>query len=274
MIHMDGITRAVWLSLTMVAFAMLSACNGDGQIVEASYDEGDGLGEGECSGVCGEPGCGSCPQALMVDGGGFMIDATEVSNGQYAAMLEVEFDAAALPAGCEWKSHFEPNGWSSTLDPQLPVVGIDWCDAAVFCAWSGKQLCGAVDGGPTDIDVMQDAEHDAWYRACSNAGVSAFPYGTAYEPKRCNGTDAGHDALTAVGSMGQCEGGVTGLFDMSGNVWEWSDSCEQQAGDATTLCRRRGGSHYSDADNLRCGVNSRRPRGERNNAVGFRCCSS
>jgi sulfatase modifying factor 1 len=274
MIHMDGITRAAWLTFTLVGFATTSACNTGGEIIEASYDEGEGLGDGECAGACGTPGCGSCPQAAMVDAGGFMIDATEVSNDQYAALLEVELDASVLPPGCEWKSDFEPNGWSSELDPQLPVVGVDWCDAAVFCAWAGKQLCGAVGGGPADIEVQEDPEGDAWYRACSNAGASAFPYGTAYAPERCNGEDAGRDALAAVGSLAECEGGVAGLFDMSGNVWEWSDSCEDQAGDGTTLCRRRGGSHYSDPDNLRCGVNSRRPRGERDNGVGFRCCSN
>ncbi|HVH99639.1 MAG TPA: formylglycine-generating enzyme family protein [Enhygromyxa sp.] len=271
---MDGITRAAWLSITFVAFATMSACNNDGGgVVEASYDEGEGLGDGECSGACGTPGCGSCPQAAMVDAGGYMIDATEVSNEQYAALLEVELDAAVLPDGCEWKSDFEPDGWSSSLDPQLPVVGVDWCDAAVFCAWAGKQLCGAVGGGSTDIEIQADPEHDAWYRACSNAGASAFPYGTAYDPERCNGGDADRDELAVVGSVVECEGGVAGLFDMSGNVWEWSDSCEDEAGDGTTRCRRRGGSHHSDADNLRCEVNSRRPRGERDNAVGFRCCS-
>jgi sulfatase modifying factor 1 len=273
MIDMVGIMRAAYFRVFLLGSATLLACNSGSGIVEANYDEGEGLGEGACSGVCGTPDCGSCPVDAMVDGGGFMIDATEVTNGQYAALLEVEFDAAVLPRGCEWKSNFEPAEWSTDLDPEVPVVGVDWCDAAVFCAWTDKQLCGAVGGGPADWELAEDPETDAWYRACSNAGASAFPYGTAYEPERCNGEDADRGELAAVGSLAQCEGGVAGLFDMSGNVWEWSDSCEEPDGDATTRCRRRGGSHYSDADNLRCGVNSRRPRGERDNGVGFRCCS-
>ncbi|MFO7567065.1 MAG: formylglycine-generating enzyme family protein [Enhygromyxa sp.] len=265
-----------WLALSLLGLASVLACN-SGEIDESneavSYDEGEPLGEGACADICGTAECGSCPVAPMVDGGGFMIDATEVSNGQYAALLEVELDAALLPPGCEWKSSFTPEGWTDLLPPELPVVGIDWCDAAVFCAWAGKRLCGAVDGGPADWTVAEDLENDAWYRACSNAGVNTFPYGTAYEPERCNGKDAGQGALSAVGSLAECEGGVAGLFDMSGNVWEWSDSCEDLGGDARTQCRRRGGSHYSDPDNLRCGVNSKRARGERDNGVGFRCCS-
>jgi len=272
MIGMDGVARSISLSLTLFGLAPTLACN-TGPIEEYSYDGGDGLGQGACADVCGTPECGSCPVAAMVDGGGFMIAATEVSNGQYAELLEVDFDASVLPRGCEWKSGFEPDDWSSQLHPDLPVVGVDWCDAAVFCTWAGKQLCGAVGGGPADWTIAEDAEGDAWYRACSSGGESMFPYGTAYEAERCNGRDGNQDSITAVGSLAECEGGVAGLFDMSGNVWQWSDSCEDRGGHARTQCRRRGRSHYSDPDNLRSGVNSKRASGERDNGVGFRCCA-
>lgn len=209
----------------------------------------------------------------MVDGGGFQIDATEVDNAQYAMMLEVEFDASVLPPGCDWKSGFQPDEWSDSLDPTLPVVGVDWCDAAVFCTWAGKRLCGAVDGGPADFEVADDPDADAWFRACSNAGTLAYPYGPDYEPTSCNGGDSGLDLLLSVGTLATCEGGVTGLFDMSGSVWEWTDACETASGDASTECRRRGGSRFSDGQQLRCDGNSGRDRGERDNALGFRCCA-
>ncbi|KIG13934.1 hypothetical protein DB30_07429 [Enhygromyxa salina] len=236
------------------------------------FDEGTGLGDGACTDACGTPGCGTCPSVSMVDGGGFQIDATEVDNAQYAQLLEVEFDMTVLPSGCEWKSSFEPLGWSDEIDPDLPVVGVDWCDAAVFCAWAGKQLCGAVAGGPADFD-SSDGPENAWHQACSNAGASAYPYGADYDPALCNGDDSGNDALLPSGSLPTCEGGVPGLFDMSGNVWEWTNACESTGGDANTECRRRGGSRHSDAPNLRCAVNSARARGERDNGLGFRCCS-
>jgi sulfatase modifying factor 1 len=268
--------RSAVFSGFAISLLLASGCNGtsgDGN-TEASYDDGTGLGAGECADVCGTPGCGSCPQVAMVDGGGFQIDATEVDNGQYAMMLEVEFDASVLPPGCDWKSGFQPAEWSDSLDPTLAVNNVDWCDAAVFCTWAGKRLCGAVDGGPADFEVADDPDADAWYRACSGAGATAYPYGPDYEPASCNGEDAGLDALQSVGTLATCEGGVTGLFDMSGSVWEWTDACEASPGDANTECRRRGGSRFSDGQSLRCDLNSGRERGERDNAIGFRCCSA
>ncbi|PRP94463.1 Formylglycine-generating sulfatase enzyme [Enhygromyxa salina] len=267
------------LALFVLGSMATLGCNGGGsgdgddeESEEGAFDEGTGLGEGDCADICGTPACGTCPSATMVDGGGFQIDATEVDNGQYALMLEVEFDVEILPPGCEWKSDFEPEEWADDLDPTLPVVGVDWCDAMVFCAWSGKELCGAVTGGASDWDNAEDAEGDTWYRACSSAGAQGYPYGPDYEAAACNGEDSGQDALLAGGSLSTCEGGAPGLFDMSGNVWEWTNSCESATGDGATECRRRGGSRYSDGDNMRCAANSRRVRGERDNALGFRCC--
>lgn len=265
-------------SLFLVSLFALG-CKGSGteaadtqDMEDTAYDEGTGLGEGACAGVCGTEACGTCPTATMVDGGGFQIDAKEVDNAQYALMLEIEFDAGVLPSGCDWKSSFEPDEWADDIDPSLSVVGVDWCDAAVFCTWADKQLCGAVAGGPIDFDSGDDPEN-AWYHACSDAGANEYPYGANYDPALCNGEDSGNGGLLPSGSLASCEGSVSGLFDMSGNVWEWTDACEAAGGDATTECRRRGGSRHSDAPNLRCAVNSGRSRGERDNGLGFRCCS-
>lgn len=239
---------------------------------DSMADSGDGLGAGSCADVCGTPECGDCPTATTVEAFGVTIDATEVSNEQYAQFLAVDLDASVLPDGCGWKSFFEPEGWSADLPGAQPVVGVDWCDAMVFCAWAGKELCGAVGGGGADVGVAADPINHAWYRACSAEGANEFPYGASYDPVACNGDGSGQDAMLAGGTLSSCQGGVDGLFDMSGNAWEWTNACTAAGGDAGTECRRRGGSRYSGEDNLRCSVNSLRPRGLRDNGVGFRCC--
>lgn len=264
--------------LTITIFA--PACTGatadgeDGETSEGNFDDGTGLPEGDCVGACGTPNCGVCPTATdMVDGAGFQIDSVEVNNGQYAAMLEVEFGAEALPAGCEWKSGFTPQDWADGPADDLPVVGVDWCDAAMFCAWVGKRLCGAIGGGPGDADVADDPDSDEWYSACSGAGASDYPYGASYDAAACNGDESGLGMLVPSGSLATCEGGLPELFDMSGNVWEWTNACEAEGGDASTQCRRRGGGRHSDLDALRCSLDSLRARGTRDNSFGIRCCA-
>ncbi len=274
-------------------FALLCACGGTDDVTEddvaddSSESTGveteggetgdaegtDGFETGGCVGLCGTETCGECPLAEVVDAGPFSIDGFEVTNEQYTAMLAVDFDVLVLPTGCEWKQGFLPLGWSDSLDPELPVVGVDWCDAMVFCAWAGKELCGAVAGGPTDWSNGMDAMGDAWYQVCSNSGEFDYPYGDTFEPDSCNGSEALQDQLLHGGSLAACQASVPGVFDMSGNAWEWTNSCESQAGDGSTLCRRRGGSFHSEADALRCGVKSERERAERDDAVGFRCCN-
>ncbi len=274
-------------SLLFASFSLTLACGGgsdegsddiaESTETETSGESGDadgtdGFEPGGCADVCGTANCGDCPSATMVAGEGYTIDALEVSHGQYAQMLAVDFDTAVLPAGCEWKQGFLPAGWTTEQAADEPVVGVDWCDAMVFCTWAGKSLCGAVGGGPADWANGTDAMGDAWYRSCSNGGAIDYPYGDTFEPMACNGSEAMIDSLVVAGTIATCEGGLPGLFDMSGNVWEWTNTCAEAGGDGATMCRRRGGSFHSEADALRCGVKSERQRAERDDAVGFRCC--
>ena len=46
--------------------------------------------------------------------------------------------------------------WPPTAGQEdYPVVNVDWCDAASFCQWSGKRLCGRL--GPGTLDSKQAA---------------------------------------------------------------------------------------------------------------------
>lgn len=75
-----------------------------------------------------------------------------------------------------------------------------------------------------------------------------------------------------MGSKPTCEGGHPGLFDLSGNVLEWEDSCNETAG-SQDLCRYRGGSFLDDASSLACGDGSGvGDRSFKGAGVGFRCC--
>jgi len=241
--------------------------DGDGDMT------GDGDGDGVCSGGCGTPNCGACPEGPEpVDVGGYTIDSTEISNAQYGQFVDVGFNQSfydALPAGCEFKDDFTPSVWPVDPPPDLPVVGVDWCDAYAYCEWAGKELCGAIGGGPADVGDVGDWNASQWFRACTQSGIKEYPYGVLYDSDACNTIDAGFEQRTDVGSLPDCEGGYPGIYDMSGNVWEWTNACNDQDD-----CRRRGGSYFSDANTTRCFIDSLRARDFRNNNQGFRCCET
>ncbi|MCA9687728.1 MAG: SUMF1/EgtB/PvdO family nonheme iron enzyme, partial [Myxococcales bacterium] len=184
------------------------------------------------------------PEVPMV-GAAFLIDAHEVRVRDYLKFVADPDGPPPLPAGCEWKTSHIPDQWPDQLGENLdyPVRRIDWCDAWAYCAWAGKHLCGLVGGEPASLEQIVDPIANEWYRACTNdSSLVPYPYGETYDPVRCNGEDGVADLLP-VGAEGPCEGGYAFLFDMSGNVWEWTNACADGAppeGDeALRECRRR-----------------------------------
>jgi formylglycine-generating enzyme len=231
------------------------------------------------AGTSGSAGSGDCMARVgpaLVDVGDFCIDTTEVTYALYQIFLDdIEGTMPEQPAVCSWNDSFVPatmlaNGESS----DLPVRGVDWCDAYVFCAWSGKRLCGRPGGGPAAYDQPALEEESQWYSACSEGGTHAFPYGDTYEEQACNGGDYGDAEMgpLPVGDITSCSGGYPGIYDMSGNVWEWEDSCDGSLGEAD-LCRARGGAFGNGGDLHRCDYADFSPaRNFTAGPMGIRCC--
>jgi formylglycine-generating enzyme required for sulfatase activity len=206
----------------------------------------------------------------------YCIDRTEVTNAEYALFLDsATVEVEVVPVGaCAFNTSRVPTAlWPpSASENSLPVVFVDWCDAAAYCEWAGKRLCGRVGGGPIPYDNVA-APDGEWYRACSAAGDREFPYGDAYQPNACNGLDYGEAERVPVGTIPACQGGYSGLYDMSGNVFEWDDSCAGSDG-ASDSCRVRGGSYENVSANLRCDNPDYAHRQDKAGHIGIRCCAN
>lgn len=240
---------------------------------------------GSCGNVVGAlESCGDgYPRAAMVQlPEGFAVDATEVTRAQYEAWLRTGPDVSDQGTVCAWNTSFEPTCfWPPAGDGDKPVVCVDWCDAKAYCGGVGKRLCGAVDGGPVPYGKTNTTAAQ-WFAACSSGGANTFAYGPAYEPSACNGVGnlpggAPYNCavMVPVGTLLSCQSPLPsygGVFDMSGNVAEWIDSCSQETGE-DDACRFAGGSTCAGEEEVKCGTLHAAPRGRTHTEVGFRCCS-
>jgi ELWxxDGT repeat protein len=209
----------------------------------------------------------------MVRFGVWCIDSTEVTAAQYAEFLAANVAPGGPHALCATNATFapEPNStacYDPVQAPNLPMVCIDWCDAAAYCAWAGKRLCGNVGAQP-------QSEQSQWGAVCSNYGANLYPYGNTYVQSRCN--DERHDGTTdtmtsndhvyPVGSV-DCEGTLSGVHDLVGNVAEWND--DNWNFDRQPAC---GGGYRTPSADSDCETCSLLTRTTRSAAIGFRCCS-
>ena len=288
---------------------MLTGCE---QVLGLDSLVADRADDGTCT-ACGTPGCGACPDDSMIDSGaGYLIDALEVTNSEYRAFLDSGPVLADQLAGCiDWNDTFEPgivspqavtDATNAGVEPPVsppecgdwlaselslsganrPVACVDWCDASAYCAWAGKRLCGKIGGGSVLItmpDLHIDPAVSEWYRACSNVGTTAYPYGDTFELGRCVDVNSSPNVQYEVGSFEGCEGGYPGLFDMSGNAGEWTNECSQYSSPhAAQNCLSRGGAYYGgsngDSDGfLRCDDFKDTLLSSVSNSTGFRCCA-
>lgn len=213
----------------------------------------------------------------------FCIDSTEVTKAQYKEFLlfldQTAGDAGAFAPSdvCSWNSTFVPDDldWPPHNEEELehPVNSINWCAAATYCLWAGKHLCRG--SKPGTLDPSQAYTTNAhWFRACTEDGKRTYPYGDAFKDV-CNTSITTHpQKVLPVGSMTGCEGGYPGLVDMSGNVAEWIDACDENASSARgDECTVQGGAFDSSEDYAKCSDTHKLWRFIATTSIGFRCCA-
>lgn len=223
-----------------------------------------------------------CPQGLpgpeLIDVGPFCIDRTEVNNAQYQDFVYAQ-PTPNYGAECAFNDNLIPDNFPQPPENQnLPVAWVDWCDAYAFCQWAGKRLCGKIGGGYGNLEDFDDATLSEWYFACTNGGQTAYPYGNVPDPDACHGIESwmsSGDYLIDVGSLATCHGTVPPfeqVFDMSGNVFEFTAECDPYSG-PTDPCNVRGGTSPHSAAENSCYRLWPLSRDTTESNLGFRCCA-
>src|ERR1041385_1514472 len=132
----------------------------------------------------------------------FLMDRTEVNNTEYADFVRETNHAAPS----HWIGHKPPFGQA-----QWPVVNVSFDDATAFAAWRSKR-----DG----VSYRLPTEAEWEYAARNGERGDLYPWGPDWQEKAAVLKDA---TPAAVGSRPAGKN-KWGVFDLIGNVWEWTGS--------------------------------------------------
>ncbi len=193
----------------------------------------------------------------------FDIDIYEVTNLQYKRFID--------ETGRRSPDHFR----NRTYPPgkaDHPVTFVTWDDADAYCRWAGKRL-------PTDKE---------WEKAGRGPHGRIFPWGNDFDVTRAN-TPVRWQAIGQDGDttpVGAFAAGASpyGLYDMTGNVWEWTASWYQPYPGNHTPSENYGeryktlkGGSWFDCSFYKCGLSAPLynraffARRTKNDTFGFRC---
>jgi formylglycine-generating enzyme required for sulfatase activity len=153
----------------------------------------------------------------LVPGGKFKAGGTGSDEGGGVFEVEVGAYYLGLHPVTNWQyerfvketGHRVPDNkiWQEAGKIWHPVTDVSWEDAGAYCKWAGLRLPGELE----------------WEKGARWVDGRKYPWGDEWDEKKCrNDKNKGNEKTSSV--WGYAEGqSPWGLYQMSGNVWEWCE---------------------------------------------------
>ena len=241
------------------------------------------------------------PVRTVTIGSAFAVGRYEVTNaeyGEFVAATRRPAQACRVFGGSNERSGFNwrDPGYGRLARADEPVVCVEWSDARAYAAWLSEQTGHS-------YRLLTEAE---WEYAANGGSAATWPWGDSADAICAHGNVLDQDgasnvemlagAGTTVAMAAPCRDGFVGvapvgrfqpngfgLYDMTGNVWEWAQDCsfrlypdtpvDGSAVEATEACEKRavrGGSWRTRLDRQRPTFRGRDPEATSYHLFGFR----
>jgi formylglycine-generating enzyme required for sulfatase activity len=222
---------------------------------------------------------GSCaPEMLLIPAGNFQMGASNAYDDEkpvhkvnmeafYIGRYEVTFEEYDHFCEQTQREKISDNGWGRG---KRPVINVSWHDAMAYTKWLSAQT-------KQEYRLPTEAEWEYSARAGSS---SRYSWGESIGSNKANClNNASGDKYEHTAPVGSFPANAFGLYDMTGNVEEWTCSKKtdtytgsetQCTGNALGTVVLRGGSWNSNADYCRVSNRVRNLKANWVNHFGFR----
>jgi len=233
----------------------------------------------------GSPG----PQMQLILSGTFSMGSPEADQSaegrkrpQHAVIITQTFALGRFPVTFEEYDRFAVATGRKRPDDERwgrgrrPVINVSWADAVAYCEWLSEQT-GQGYRLPTEAE---------WEYACRAGSTARYGFGDE-ESGLVEHAWYDKNSERKTHPVGERQPNTWGLYDMHGNVWEWTrdawhdsyagappdgSAWESETAGADRVVR--GGSWANLARYCRCASRLRVGPGYRNYVLGFRCAQA
>lgn len=172
-----------------------------------------------------------CPEMIVIPAGAFTMGSPATEKGRYGNEGPQHEVTIAMPFAvskfdvtfAEWNACVsvgecpQANDYGFGQGTQ-PVIDVSWNDAQQYVAWLSR-MTGQPYRLPTEAE---------WEYAARAGTKTAFFWGdeidSGSDNANCNGCGSAWD-LRKTSPVGSFKPNAFGLYDMVGNVWQWTQDC-------------------------------------------------
>lgn len=227
------------------------------------------------------------PEMALIRAGNFVMGsdlkqddmARETETPAREVSIATDFEIGVCPVSFDEYACFtraanidlpDDRGWGRE---NRPVIKVSWQDATDYCKWLSEE---------TGLRFRLPTESE-WEYACRAGSITRYWWGDETGKRNANFDGSGSEwSDTQTSPLKSFKPNPFGLYDTSGNVWEWvedtwhdsykgapADESARVAADSGARVLR-GGSWFNGAIRARSAARFRNHRNTRRSIIGFR----